>query len=686
MISKLYAGSLLWILALDQVSAAPRQEEPTIQEVVVFGRARQQIGVARSASEGQVGYADIRLPPLLRVGEMAEVVPGMVATQHSGTGKANQYYLRGLNLDHGSDFAAHVDGVPLNMRTHGHGQGYLDLNFLIPELVETSTYRKGPYFAGDGDFASAGSVDFSLYERLPEFVAQVTAGEYGYRNGLLAGSADIGNGVATGALDINFYDGPWARPEELEQYKFHLGYAFDIAGGRARVAAQGYDGGWSATDQIPLRAVHSGLITRLGAIDEDIGGSTKRHALSGDVDFGGWRAGGYAIDYDFSLFHNFTFMLDDPDAGDEFEQTDNRRVWGGWADGSRTGQFLTLPATWRWGADLRFDAIKEVGLYKTAGRRRLAANRRDIVDELSLGAFGEVEIFLTERLRGNFGLRADHYDFEVDALQSEHSGGGNTSLANPKFNLAWRLADNLEAYASWGRGFHSNDVRGATFREIAQDGTLGATRELLPRSEGAELGLRYEAGEQFNATLVAFSLDIDSELAFVGDAGATEPKGASQRSGIEFNSFWQANSRLSLHGAYIWTDAAFKLDEGGGTHVPGASEQTLAFGVNALLGNGFSASFRARYLGDAPLIEDNSVRSEDSWLTLAGLAYRTGALEFKLEVFNLFDSRDADISYFYASRLPGEPAGGIEDIHFRPLEPRSVRASIAWRRARTGQR
>ena len=670
---------LLFVLPALPAIAAPGEEEASIQEVVVFGRAQQQIGTARSASEGMVGYADIRLPPLLRVGEMAEVVPGMVATQHSGTGKANQYYLRGLNLDHGSDFAAHIDGVPLNMRTHGHGQGYLDLNFLIPELVETSTYRKGPYFASDGDFASAGSVRFSLYERLPESIFRMTTGEHGYHNGLLAGSADIGAGVLTGAVDANFYDGPWDHQEDLEQYKFYLGYAFDLAGGRARVAAQGYDGDWHSTDQIPLRAVESGMISRLGSLDDDIGGGTKRTAVSSEIDFNHWRAGAYLIDYEFSLFHNFTFLLDDPGAGDEFEQTDDRRIQGAWVNGETMSSLLGLPATWRWGSDLRFDAIDEVGLYKTASRQRLKTNRRDAVDELSLGSFGEVEIFLNERLRSSIGLRADYYDFEVSALRSAHSGAGDAGLLSPKFNLAYRLADNLEAYASWGRGFHSNDVRGATYRGAPDAVAPGLAREVLPGSEGAELGLRIESGESFNATLVAFSLDIDSELSFVGDSGATEPKGASERTGVEINSFWQANNWLSLYGTWTWTDAAFKVDEGGGVHVPGASDQTFVFGANALWGNGFSASFKLRYLGDAPLVEDNSIRSEDSLLTLAGVSYRTGALEFTLEAFNPLDSDDADISYYYASRLPGEPSAGVEDIHFRPLEPRSIRASVAWR-------
>ena len=671
---------LLLLLLLAPIYAlAAQEEEQSIQEVVVFGRAQQQIGAARSASEGQVGYGDIRLPPLLRVGEMAEVVPGMVATQHSGTGKANQYYLRGLNLDHGSDFAAHIDGVPLNMRTHGHGQGYLDLNFIIPELIETSTYRKGPYFASDGDFASAGSVNFSLYERLPESVAQLTAGEHNYLNVLVAGSTEMGAGVLTTAVDVNYYNGPWEHHEDLEQYKFYLGYAFDVAGGRGRLSAQGYNGDWHATDQIPLRAVNSGRINRLGSIDDDIGGGARRYSISGDVEFNGWRIGAYLIDYDFSLFHNFTFLLDDPVDGDEFEQTDKRNTRGAWVNGNIMGQFLGLPATWRWGADLRFDAIDEVGLYKTADRQRLRANRQDAVNELSLGAFGEVEVFLGERLRGNIGLRGDYYDFEVSALQAEHSGSGDASLVNPKLNLAYRLAGNLEAYASWGRGFHSNDVRGATFREVFEDGSLGTTLEVLPRSEGAELGLRYELGETFNATLVAFSLDIDSELSFVGDSGATEPKGASQRTGLEFNSFWQASNWLALHGTYTRTDAGFKVDEGGGTHVPGASDETFVAGAIAVWNNGFSASFKARYLGAAPLIEDNSIRSEDSWLAQAGVSYRTGSLEFTLEAFNPFDWDDADVSYFYASRLPGEPAGGIEDIHFRPLEPRSIRATIGYR-------
>ena len=234
--------------------------EQDIEEVLVFGRAQQQIGTTQTASEGLVGYDDISLPPLLRVGELVEAVPGMVATQHSGTGKANQYFLRGFNLDHGTDFSAHVNGVPINMRNHGHGQGYLDLNFIIPELVETTTYRKGPYHASKGDFSSAGSVDFSLYQGLTESLLKVTYGEYDYYRVLAAGSASLGAGTVIAALDINTYDGPWKLEENLKQHKGYLGYSLSMEDLTANFTLQTYDSEWDATDQIPLRAVQSGLI------------------------------------------------------------------------------------------------------------------------------------------------------------------------------------------------------------------------------------------------------------------------------------------------------------------------------------------------------------------------------------------------------------------------------------------
>ncbi len=633
-----------------------------VEELVVYGRAERMIGQTTSASEGLVGYDDIQLPPMLRVGELVEAVPGMVATQHSGTGKANQYFIRGFNLDHGTDFSAKLEGVPINLRSHGHGQGYLDLNFLIPEMVETMRYHRGPYAAEIGDFSSAASVEFGLYDRLAETLLSATVGEYGYYRGLGAGSTQIGETTLTGAVDFTGYEGPWDIDEDLEQFKFIGIYSRKAGPADIRMTLQGYDSKWNATDQIPQRAVDSGLIGPLGAIDDNLGGETSRFALTGLFDFGAWSINAYVVDYDFTLFSNFTYFLDDPLLGDEFEQRDNRRLYGLSIQGGDEPAKAVGNLALRWGGDLRYDDIDEVGLYGTAARVRTDIVRQDRVEELSLSAWGEAEWVLSERLRALLGIRADWYD----------------SILSPKATIAWRFSEHLETYINYGRGFHSNDVRGATISVDPLSGDPVDSVPVLVRSDGAELGLRFEQGHNFNATLTLFWLELDSELVYVGDAGTTEVNDTTERVGFESALFWQANQWLAVNAAYTNTDARFKVDQGGGREIPGAVKATATLGLNAVWQNGFSASARLRWLGEAPLLEDNSVRSDDSLLVNAGVAYRRGRAEFHLDVFNLLDADDNDIAYFYASRLYGEPAAGVEDQHFHPLEPRSIRATVTW--------
>lgn len=651
---------------------------PAVEELVVYGRSEQQIGVAVSASEGLVGYEDIRLPPLLRAGELVESVPGMVATQHSGTGKANQYFLRGFNLDHGTDFSAHVEGIPVNLPTHGHGHGYLDLNFLIPEMVATTRYRKGPYHADTGDFSSAGSVDFRYYERLPETLLTATVGEDDYLRGLIAGSTDAASGVLTGALDVTRYAGPWQLDENLETDKFQVAYARDLGDAHLRLRVEGYQGDWDATDQIPLRAVTSGLIDELGYIDPDLGGHSERYSLSAALEYPAWSATAYLIDYELALYSNFTYYLDDPVTGDEFEQRDQRQVYGLRIEGGRDARLARTPVGLRWGLEGRVDDIDEVGLYRTAARQRNDLIRQDSVEQRSVAAYGEIGAAFTERLRGTAGLRASYYDWDVDAARSPNSGSGDDSLFTPKASLAYLLSDGLEAYANWGRGFHSNDVRGATIEVDPVSGDAVDAVPVLVESEGAELGLRFERGQAFNASLVGFWLELDSELVFVGDAGTTEPNGATERTGIELSSFWQATDWLAMDATYTYTDAAYQDEPASADSIPGAVKETFSLGLNGLWPNGFSASARLRYLGETPLVEDDSVRADSSLLVNAGVGYRFDALELRLDVFNLLDSDDYDISYYYASRLPGEPAEGVEDIHFHPLKPRTVRASVTY--------
>ena len=649
-----------------------------IEEVVVYGRATQQIGEATSASEGVVGYSDITMPPLMRVGELVESVPGLVATQHSGTGKANQYFLRGFNLDHGTDFSSKLEGMPLNMRTHGHGQGYLDLNFMIPELVQLTRYRKGPYDASVGDFSSAGSVGFTLYDRLDDTVS-VTVGENDYYRGFAAGTVDAMGGELTAAVDSTFYAGPWEIDENLKQYKGVLRYVTQIDGATARVTFMGYDGSWDATDQIPERAVREGLISKFGYIDPDLGGNADRYSLQGELDFDSWRANAYVITSKLDLYSNFTYFLEDPVNGDEFHQHDARQVYGGAVQGAFTRAVARYETEFRWGLETRYDNIDQVGLFHTVERERIGEVRNDTVGELSGSAWLEAETPLTPKLRTIFGVRGDYYHYDVDSDLRANSGTGDDHITGLKASAAYRFVEHLEGYANWGQGFHSNDVRGATITVDPVTGDPAKKVDALVPSEGYELGLRTEFGDRFNATVAVFRLDLDSELVYVGDAGNTEALGATQRTGVETTMFWQPAHWLAVNAVYAFTNARFKNNEGEGRHIPNAVESTATLGTTALWDNGLSASLRVRYLGQSPLIEDDSVRSDGSVLVNVGVNYTRGVFEYRLDLFNALDSGDADISYFYASRLNGEPREGVEDVHFHPLEPRTLRGSVIWR-------
>lgn len=678
----LIASSLapLVLLTLSRPAHGHEDHAPGLEEIVVYGRAEQTLGVARSASEGLVGFDDIRLPPLLRTGELAEAVPGLVATQHSGTGKANQFFLRGFNLDHGTDFSGSVDGVPVNLPTHGHGQGYLDLNFMIPELVAETRYRKGPYSAEVGDFSSAGSVAFRYYDRLPQDQIALTLGEFGFQRLLAAGTTDLAQDQAlTLAADFSRYDGPWEQDEDLRSRKLYLGYTRPLGDGQLKVTLQDYHSRWDSTDQIPARAVRNGLISRLGNLDPDLGGETTRQALTLALERNSWQLSAWALRYDFQLFSNFTYFLEDPVTGDEFEQRDERDSYGLKVGGGLDGNFADRPLTIRWGSGARLEDIGELGLYRTGARAREGVVRQDDAQLLALDAFVAADWMPLDRLRATLGLRVDHQRFDADAGIAANSGRGQDTQLSPKLSLAWRLSDRMESYFNYGRGMHSNDVRGAVIRVDPASGNSAERTPLLVASDGAEIGLRFEAGERFNATAAVFHLALDSELLFVGDAGATEVNPGSERTGFEAVMFWQPTTWLAVNAAYTRTHARFDAVPSNEDRIPGAIEDTFALGLNSTWRNGLNASLRLRYLGEAPLTEDNDVRAPASTLVNAGVSYRRARFEVRLEAFNLLDSEDDDISYFYASRLPGEPAAGVEDVHFHPLEPRSLRASIAYR-------
>ncbi len=679
------AMSVLAAAAMLFPHPAPAQQPPAssasatatdLDRVIVLGRRDNLLGQAVSASEGSVSREEMERRPRLRPGDLAEFVPGVAATQHSGSGKANQYFLRGFNLDHGTDFAQFVEGMPVNLRSHGHGQGYSDLNFLIPELVDSLTFRKGPYYADVGDFSAAGTARYQLVDGMQAGLLQLEAGSHGYARAVAANSAPLGAAALTWGLEAQQYDGDWSDIDEnVRKYNGMLRLSGQLWGGRGQVLAMAYDNRWNSPDQIPERAVRSGVIDEFGSIDTTLGGDSSRRSLSaswdGDVAGGDFSASAYWIDYELSLWSNFTYFLDDPVDGDQFRQFDERDLAG-----------FDLRQAWkgeRWqaraGVEGRRDDIAHVGLSRTRDRAFVAAVRDDAVDESSLGLWADAEWRFTPELRAGMGARHDAYDFDVRALQPENSGETEDGLTSFKAHAAWRAVDPLELYASWGQGLHSNDARGTT---IAVDPVTGDTADRvtpLVRSTGSELGMRWFEADRVSATLALWQLDIDSELLFVGDAGNTESTRPSAREGVEATFYWLAHpmARIELEAAY--TRARFDDHDPAGDYIPGAVPLVTSAAWSADWGRGWYSSLRVRHLGAYPLIEDNSVRSDGSTLVNLAVGTRWDGWGLELDVLNLLDSDDHDIDYFYASRLPGEP-DGVADVHFHVFVPRSFRIRL----------
>jgi outer membrane cobalamin receptor len=658
----------------------PFAAQAHLDEFIVTGnRLNNLIGDSISASEGTLGQEDIGIRALPRPGEVLELVPGLVVTQHSGSGKANQYFLRGFNLDHGTDFNTTIDHMPVNLRTHGHGQGYTDLNFLIPELVQKLSYKKGPYYASVGDFSGAGAAEFTTFTRLDESLFKLETGEDRWTRLLLADSSDLESGNLLCALETTRYDGPWTDiSEDLQKHNLLLRRSWHGDKGQFSLTVMGYNNEWRSPDQIPQRAVNRGLIDRLGSIDTTDGGESSRYSLSARWWNENWDAVAYAIDYDLSLWSNFTFLLDDPVNGDQFEQVDRRRMYG--ADISRLMQ-STLgerPVTHIFGLQTRMDAIDEVGLHHTVERQRLSTVRQDAVDEFSTALYWQSEIRMNERLRSSLGLRYDHYSFDVSSNLAANSGKTADAIASAKWTLDYTLNDYWDAYSGIGQGFHSNDARGTTIRSdpASCDPNCNPAEPVDPlvRSQGAEIGVRYHSGEKLNASFAVWALEQDSELLFVGDAGATEASRASRRDGYEFTVYYRPSLNWTVDMEWAQTDARFTANAPGeGNHIEGSLQQVAAAGISATFPTGWYGSLRVRHFGARKLDSFNQVRSEPSTvLNLRAAMHTDRNWELALDVLNLLDSKDHDIDYFYESRLPGEP-GPVADIHFHPLEPRTVR-------------
>ena len=692
-------GSLIGMVA--RAAGVPGE---AVELDAVTVRPDELVGEVDSATIGTVYAEQLELRPISRQGEVLEVVPGLIVTQHSGEGKANQYFLRGYNLDHGTDFATTIDGLPVNSRSHAHGQGYSDNSFLIPELVDSVEYRKGPYYADYGDFSAAGAADIRYRDRLDRPLLEVTGGAYGYGRALGAGSRAIAGGDLLLALEAVHYDGPYDRNQNFNKGNVVARYTRrGDDGSRWHLGFSAYSGKWDSPDQIPQRAVDQGLIGRLGFLDPTVGGRSHRINLSGgyaqNLGPGRLTVNAYAFRYRLDLFSNFTYFLDDPVNGDQFEQADRRNVVGGSAKYQLSGELFGLKTASEIGLQTQFDDIDDVGLYLTRERQRRSATTVSDIRELSYAVYGQTGIHLSDWTRVTIGARFDVYDFDVvnrsDAgTGPANSGNASDTLFSPKFALVLGPFAKTELFFNAGQGFHSNDARGAVQTRDPRNcdaqanpadpcAAVDPVSPLVP-AVGFDLGLRTAIIPKVQLAVSLFTLNSDSELVYVGDAGTTEASAGSRRLGAELGLYWKPLRGLVIDGDLAWTRARFRgtpRDEDGnriGQRVPQAVEGVAALGLAYRSTQGWDAGIRLRYFGPRALLEDNSVRSNATTVVNLGIGYPlTPRLKITGEVLNLLDSKDHDIDYFYESRLAGE-AEPVADRHFHPVEPINGRIGFRY--------
>jgi hypothetical protein len=644
----------------DPAPAAAGEDASEVGAIVVFGRGEAKIGIAKAASEGTIGGSDLLVRPLLRVAELLEAVPGMVAAQHSGSGKANQYFLRGFNLDHGSDFTTYIDDVQMNFRTHGHGQGYLDLNGLIPEIVNREDYRKGPYRADGGDFALAGAAYMTTIDSYDRPWAAAEAGSWGWGR-LAAGGTlkDVGGGELTMVGQAKVYDGPWQQPEKLRHYSGFLKYAKETSLGLLELSGHGYEGKWKPTEQIPERIVGTSFCPDVFCSpDPTATGHTSRYIADAKLSGQGWRGNLYAQYYNWDMYSNPTYANPDGSSA-QIHQYDKRWIFG--LKGEKTwtlSDAFDLTA----GTENRYDDIGRVGVDHTDARAFVETFGAYKVKEASGSLYGEATWRPVEGLRLVGGLRGDAYHASVDALNPEAAAIGTGSkgdaILSPKASFAYKLTDTVEIYGDWGRGFHSNDVRGA-FAAVPVP--------MLVRGTGKEIGARFQL-DHFTLTTTYWWLNVGSELRFVGDSNAVEPSGASRRHGYELVAFWRPRPWLAIDGNYTASHARYD----NGDYIPNAFENAASAGIS-LVSDKWEGSLRLRHLGPYPLIEDNSVRDKGSNVFNARAARKFAHVEIYAEVLNILQSRDKDIAYYYESYIPRFDPAPVEGRLSRVVEPRTFR-------------
>lgn len=676
----------------------PPPSPPSFDPLTTSGRSaplENNIGSPISGSEGRITAADITTFPYLRPSSVLELVPGLITTNQGGGGKANTYYLRGFLIDHGTDFAVDIDGIPMNLPTHAHGEGYLDLNSLIPELVRDIEFRKGPYYAQVGDYSTAGSASIHYVDHLPYGIFKMEAGQYAWLRGLVANSGDFAGGRLLYAVESKYNDTGFVNKEHLRTINGVFKYTRGDEGDGLTFSLLAYNAVWNGNNQVPLRAVQEGLVPIRGNLDPSDGGVTSRCTLNTQwwhKDDDGWKtwANIFAVYYSLDLFSDFTFFLDDPVHGDQRNQIDRRWRTGANINHEWSASF-DANVVHRVGLQLLNDNIPHVGLHHSQDRVFTSAISDDSADEFTAAIFYINEVKWTEKVRTIIGLRGDYYHFNVDShLQPINSGHTESKLFNPKAAVVFGPWAKTEFFWNGGYSYHTNDARGI-FETVGPAPDFAPVRTVpgLVRFRGTEIGVRSQAVPDLTAGAALWYIHSDSELIFNGDSGDTSPRGASERYGIELNNTYRFRSWLTFDADFSASHARFLQDEGTapniGRFVPESLGTVFSAGPSVKLRDGFFANLRFRYFGPRYLIEDGSQSSRATQLFELVFGYDRPHFTFGVQLYNLFNSNGHEQDFFFPSALPSDPGfgtpgfAGVPDIHFKALDPFNARFYLTYK-------
>ena len=621
---------------------------------------------------------DIRTNPVNSSQDVLRTVPGLFIGQHAGGGKAEQIFLRGFDIDHGTDINLTVDGLPVNMVSHAHGQGYADLHFVIPETIKEVDFGKGPYRPDQGNFTTAGFVSFKTKNKVNESILKFEAGQFDtYR---MMGMFSLLNNqrhnayVATEHLST---DGPFDSSQNFHRTNVFGKYTGLISNNnKIGLILSHFTSRWDASGQIPQREVDQGSITRFGAIDDTEGGYTERSNLMVQYDkyindHTSLKNTIFVSQYDFELYSNFTFFLEDPVNGDQIKQKERRLTYGLNSEYHHAFATNTIKGSWNAGAGLRTDRVRDNELSRTL-------NRSDVLEHLSLGTVYETNLnaYLSADIRlGKWGFnpsaRVDYFDFQynndLDSLYRTHAT--SDAFVSPKLNIFYHPSPELQLYMKGGKGFHSNDTRVA----VARDG-----KQTLPAAYGADVGFVWKPSSKVLINMAYWYLFLEQEFVYVGDAGIVEPSGKTRRQGVEFSSRYQPFPWLFWNLDANYTYARSIDDPEDANYIPLAPDFTFVTGLNVIHPAGYYGSIDVRHIADRPANEDNSIVAVGYTVADINVGYQWKHLGLSIQVQNLFDVEWNETQFATQSRLSFEDQP-VEEIHFTPGTPFFLKCVVAYR-------